>query len=65
MNRTAITFVLFATLVSFPAAAATWNVPATVPTIAGAAALAADGDTILVACGTYLEHDIAIRNRHG
>lgn len=40
--------------------AAVWNVPAAVSTIAGAAALAADGDTILVACGTYLEHDIAL-----
>jgi hypothetical protein len=60
MRHAMIPALLVALTATLPSEAAVWNVPAAVPTITGAAALAADGDTILVACGTYLEHDIAL-----
>jgi predicted outer membrane repeat protein len=43
-----------------PAAAFTWNVPGDVPTIAAAVDSAAAGDSVLIACGTYFEHDIPL-----
>ena len=39
---------------------AVWEVPDDSPTIAGALALASPGDTVVVACGTYYESDIAV-----
>jgi predicted outer membrane repeat protein len=44
------------------ALAATIHVPADQATIASGIAAAADGDTVLVACGTYFEHDIAYQS---
>lgn len=43
-----------------PVLATTWGVPGDAATIAAAVDSAASGDTVLVACGTYLEHDIAL-----
>jgi len=43
-----------------PVAAATIHVPADQPTIQAGIAAARPGDTVLVACGTYTEHDIAL-----
>ena len=45
---------------ALPATAAVWAVPDSVSTIAGAVALAARGDTVLIACGVYSEHDITL-----
>jgi predicted outer membrane repeat protein len=51
-------------LAAAPAAAATWHVlpdgSGDVPTIAAGLDSAAAGDTVLVACGTYLEHDLLL-----
>ena len=44
-----------------PARATTWSVPRDAQTIQGAIDLAAIGDTVVVACGTYYEHDIDLR----
>lgn len=50
--------------VAAPAAAATWHVlpdgTGDVPTIAAGLAAASAGDTVLVGCGTYLEHDLTM-----
>jgi hypothetical protein len=48
-------------LLSRPSVARTWHVPAEVPTIAAGLAAAAPGDFVEVACGTYHEHDLAMR----
>jgi len=39
-----------------------WHVPVEAPTIAAALDLAAYGDTIVVACDTYYEHDIVMKS---
>ena len=46
-----------------PARAATINVPADKPTIAAALIAAANGDTIIVADGTYLEHSLSTADK--
>jgi predicted outer membrane repeat protein len=43
-----------------PAAARTWHVPQEQPSIAAGLAAAAAGDTVLVACGVYAEHGLAM-----
>ena len=43
---------------SIPSSATTIHVPADQPTIATGLAAAASGDTVLVACGTYLENNL-------
>lgn len=40
--------------------ARTWDVPTDAPTIAAALDSAATGDVVQLACGTYLEHDLAL-----
>ena len=43
------------------AGARTWTVPLELPTIQAGLAAAASGDTVLVDCGTYLEHSLVLR----
>lgn len=51
---------LLALLTAGPLSAATIRVPADSPTLAAGLAAAAGGDTVLVACGTYHEHDLSM-----
>jgi hypothetical protein len=51
----------FTILLSVPAAARTWSVPGEMPTVAGAVAAAAAGDTVLIGCGTYYERGIILK----
>lgn len=41
--------------------ATTWHVPADIPTIQAALDASAAGDTVLLACGTYLEFNLAMK----
>lgn len=43
------------------AEARTWFVPTELPSIAAGLAAAAAGDTVLVECGTYLEHGLSLK----
>ncbi len=49
-------------VVTFPAIAATIHVPDEEPTIQASIDAASASDTILVTCGTYYEHDIAMKS---
>jgi hypothetical protein len=44
------------------ARAATWQVPSLAPSIQSGLDMAVAGDTVLVACGTYYEHDIIMKS---
>jgi predicted outer membrane repeat protein len=46
-----------------PALAKTWHVPGDASTIQGGINIASAGDTVLVACGTYNDHDITMKSR--
>jgi hypothetical protein len=48
------------TLLVAAASAATWHVPADAPSIKAGLDLAAAGDVVEVACGTYYEHDLVM-----
>jgi len=52
----------FVVLAAVPAFSATIHVPADQPTIQAGINASSAGDTVLVACGTYLEHDIVLRS---
>lgn len=54
--------VLLAALLSTTAGAVIWSVPGDAATIQGGIDLASAGDTVLVACDTYYEHDIMMRS---
>ncbi len=51
---------LLALLILSPVRAATIHVPADQPTIAAGLDAAAEGDTVLIACGTYYEHGLTL-----
>lgn len=53
---------ILSVLFSSPLLASTWHVPDDAPTIQAGVDAAAPGDTVLVACGTYFEHDIAMKS---
>jgi parallel beta-helix repeat protein len=53
---------LIVSLGSLSATAETWHVPGEAPTIQGGVDSASAGDTVLVACGIYFEHDIAMKS---
>ncbi|UCG50511.1 MAG: right-handed parallel beta-helix repeat-containing protein [Candidatus Latescibacterota bacterium] len=57
-----IAILLSCALFAAPAAAKTWHVPGDAATIKGGINLASTGDTVLVACGTYYEHDIRMKS---
>lgn len=56
----ALTLVLLVHLVVFPATAVTIHIPADLPTITEGLSIAVSGDTLLIAPGLYLEHDLTI-----
>jgi predicted outer membrane repeat protein len=56
----ALCLLLCLSSVATPALAATIHVPDDQPTIRAGVDAASAGDTVLVACGTYFEHDIAV-----
>ena len=60
MGRLQVMIVLFLMATAAVATATTWQVPAECGTIRAGVDSAAVGDTVLVACGTYYEHDIPL-----
>ena len=59
-----IPITLLALALLFPtgkALATTWHVPTDVPTISSGLAAASSGDTVSIACGTYLEFDLTMK----
>ena len=52
----------FAILAASPAVPATIHVPGDQPTIQSGLNASGVGDTVLVACGTYQEHDVILRS---
>lgn len=58
--RPLFTLVLLTTVSTQPLAAATLCIPAEYSTITSALSAATPGDTVLIACGTYQEHDLYI-----
>jgi hypothetical protein len=58
ISKLAVTLALL--LLAGPAGATTWRVPADQPSIAAGLAVAAPGDTVQVAPGTYFEHGLVM-----
>ncbi len=56
--RLATSLVCIFMLLTGASSASTFRVPIDAPTIGEGLSLAARGDTVLVACGTYFEHDL-------
>jgi hypothetical protein len=61
-NSIPIQVVLLVTVMTARAAGSVWHVPGEMSTIQAGINAAAAGDTILIACGVYLEHDIVLRS---
>ena len=53
---------ILSVLLSSPLFANTWHVTVDAPTIQAGVDAASAGDTVLVACGTYFEHDIVMKS---
>jgi parallel beta-helix repeat protein len=58
----AMAIILICTLYVAPLTAKTWYVPGDAATIQEGINLASAGDTVLVLCGTYYEHDIEMKS---
>lgn len=62
LQRTCCIVLLLAGTPAVPALATTYHVPDQYPTIQSGIDAASAGDTVLVDCGTYYEHDIVMKS---
>jgi hypothetical protein len=62
LSRTCLLALILAASAGISASATTYHVPDPYPTIQSGIDAASTGDTVLVACGTYYEHDIVMES---